>query len=106
MKSAISTFVDTRFSPDLAALNPLRKVPVLEDSNGIEATAPFFEPGAILLYLADTYGVSLAEMGPSSHAAIRWLMVQMAWVAPTLGQYSHFPVQPAKPQDEGSSRNR
>ena len=59
-------------SPDYLALNPNGLIPVLGTPDG-----PLFETGAILLWLADTYGELLPQ--PRGHS-LKWLF----WLSNTL----------------------
>ena len=95
-----AVFAQAQFSPEFLALNPLGKVPVLEDprlgQNGRRGA--LFESGAILLWLAEREGRFLPPNTPGSAAqraeVIQWLMVQMANVGPMLGQVNHFDIAP------------
>src|SRR5580692_11294887 len=51
-----------QFAPVFRALNPLSKVPVLVDHER-NAGQPIIESGAILIYLAETYGAFLPVAG-------------------------------------------
>lgn len=63
-------------SADYLALNPNGLIPVLETPSG-----PMFETGAILLWLADTYGGLMPQPGDPTRAhALQWLF----WIANTL----------------------
>jgi GST-like protein len=77
-----------QFDAAFAALNPLRKVPVLVEAEG---APPLFESGAILIHLAEKHGRFLpAAAGPARDETFVWLMVQMAQIGPMFGQYNHF----------------
>lgn len=80
--------VDTRkgeqFSPDLLALNPNGKVPVIDDDGVI-----VFDSNAILLYLAERTGKFLPA--PAQRGAmLSWLMFVASGVGPFSGQAVHF----------------
>jgi len=82
--------VDTRkgdqFSPELTALNPNNKVPVIQDG---EVTV--FDSNAILLYLAEKTGQFLPENTPAARGALlSWLMFVATGVGPYSGQAVHF----------------
>jgi glutathione S-transferase len=63
-------------SPAYLALNPNGLIPVLETADG-----PLFETGAILLWLADTYGGLMpGPTDPGRGAALKWLF----WLSNTL----------------------
>jgi GSH-dependent disulfide-bond oxidoreductase len=83
----VAVFGQEQFSPEFLKLNPLGKVPVLEDPKlGI----PLAESGAILHYLAEREGKFLPAAQPARAEVMQWLMVQMANVGPMLGQVNHF----------------
>ena len=85
-----------QFEPEFLALNPLGKVPVIIDHDGPGEAYPIFESGAILIYLAETYGPQfLPATGPARWNVLKWLMVQMANIGPIFGQNSHFRLRAA-----------
>ncbi|MEO6717461.1 MAG: glutathione S-transferase family protein [Novosphingobium sp.] len=83
----VAVFGQEQFSPAFLKLNPLGKVPVLEDPRlGI----PLAESGAILHYLAEREGKFLPTTQPARAEVMQWLMIQMANIGPMLGQVNHF----------------
>jgi GSH-dependent disulfide-bond oxidoreductase len=83
----VGVFNGDQYSADFLALNPLAKVPVLEDPRlGI----PIYESGAILIWLAERQGRFLPADQPARAEVLQWLMVQMANMGPMLGQLNHF----------------
>ena len=87
----VAVFRGAQFDPEFRALNPMAKVPVLLDRDGPAGDEALFESGAILVYLAETYGAEfLPRAGPARHAVLKWLFMQMANVGPALGNHSHF----------------
>lgn len=83
----VNVFSGDQRSDTFLAMNPNGRVPVLVDSKtGITS----FESGAILLYLAETYGRFLPTAGPLRYDVTKWLMWQMASMGPLLGQLNHF----------------
>jgi GST-like protein len=80
-----------QFAPEFRVLNPLSKVPVLVDHERA-AGLPIFESGAILFYLAETYGAFLPAAGLARYEVMQWLMVQMAGIGPMFGQHNHFRI--------------
>ncbi|MEJ5976745.1 glutathione S-transferase N-terminal domain-containing protein [Novosphingobium sp. PS1R-30] len=91
-----AVFAQAQFEPEFLALNPLGKVPVLEDpklgQNG--KMGALFESGAILLWLAEREGKFLPTAQPQRAEVMQWLMVQMANYGPMLGQVNHFNIAP------------
>ncbi len=103
----VNAFQGEQFSPEFLKLNPLGKYPVIIDHAGAGPDQPIFESGAILQYLAETYG---AEFLPTSGAArwevLKWLTVQVAWIGPMLGQHVHFRIHPSEAASYAAARYR
>ncbi|MCB9628061.1 MAG: glutathione-dependent disulfide-bond oxidoreductase [Sandaracinaceae bacterium] len=78
-----------QFGSGFVAINPNSKIPALVDRSG-DAPVRVFESGAILLYLADKFGVLL----PRTHAArtecLSWLFWQMGAGPFVGGGFGHF----------------
>lgn len=87
----VAVFGQEQFDPAFLALNPLGKVPVLEDPR---LGQPLAESGAILLWLAERSGRFLPSQQPARAEVQQWLMIQMANVGPMLGQVNHFNIAP------------
>jgi GST-like protein len=101
----IAVFRGDQFEPAFRAMNPLAKVPVLVDpAHGLGA--PIFESGAILFYLAETYGGFLPIKGSARYEVIEWLMVQMASIGPMFGQVNHFQILGAQADAYAMARYR
>ena len=77
-----------QFKPELLALNPNNKLPVLVDPEADNLAIA--ETGAILIYLAEKHGQFLPASGPGRYAAMQWLMFQMSAVGPLQGQAHHY----------------
>ena len=87
----VSVFRGAQFAPEVLALNPLAKVPILVDPDGPAQGEPIFESGAILVYLAEAYGPEfLPASGPERYVVLKWLFMQTASMGPALGNHSHF----------------
>jgi GST-like protein len=101
-----AVFNQAQFSPEFLRLNPLGKVPVLEDPrlgrNG--QMGPLAESGAILFWLAEREGRFLPTRQPQRAEVMQWLMVQMANYGPMLGQFTHFNLVPAGSQPYSHAR--
>tara|TARA_A100001015_G_scaffold133240_1_gene147828 strand:- start:439 stop:1065 length:627 start_codon:yes stop_codon:yes gene_type:complete len=76
---------DEQFKPDFIKLSPFRKIPVIIDH---KAKKSLFESGAILIYLGEKSG----KFYDKDQRIIinQWLMGQMAYVGPFLGQHHQF----------------
>jgi len=83
----VAVFAQAQFDPAFLAMNPIGKVPVLEDPR---LGQPLAESGAILHWLAEREGKFLPASQPARAEAMQWLMVQMANYGPMLGQLNHF----------------
>lgn len=87
----VAVFRGEQFQPEFVQLNPLSKVPVLVDAVRGDGK-PVIESGAILLYLAETYGGFLPTGGAARYEVLSWLMVQVASIGPMFGQHNHFQI--------------
>ncbi len=76
---------DEQFKPEFARLSPFRKIPVIIDH---ENNQSLFESGAILIYLGEKSG-KLYDYDNRTEIN-QWLMAQMAYVGPMLGQHHQF----------------
>ena len=76
---------DEQFNPEFIKISPLSKIPVIIDHKNNEK---IFESGAILIYLAECSG-KLYEKRYRNNIN-QWLMVQMGYVGPMLGQHHQF----------------
>ena len=76
---------DEQFNPNFVKLSPFRKIPVIIDH---KAKKSLFESGAILIYLGEKSG----KFYDKDQRIIinQWLMGQMAYVGPFLGQHHQF----------------
>ena len=74
-----------QFKPKFQKISPLSKIPVIIDQGN---NKNIFESGAILMYLAEQSG---KFYDPKDRLEInQWLMVQMGYVGPMLGQHHQF----------------
>ena len=74
-----------QFSEDFKKISPFSKIPVIIDHDTNES---LFESGAILIYLAEKSGKFYSK---SQRTTInQWLMGQMGYVGPMLGQHHQF----------------
>jgi len=76
---------DEQFKPDFIKLSPFRKIPVIIDH---DAKKNIFESGAILIYLGEKSGKFYNKEDRTT--INQWLMGQMAYVGPFLGQHHQF----------------
>jgi GST-like protein len=98
-----AVFNQAQFEPEFLAMNPLGKVPVLEDPR---LGQPLFESGAILFWLAEREGKFLPTDQPARAEVMQWLMVQMANYGPMLGQFTHFNIAPPETAPYARERYR
>ena len=74
-----------QFNPEFRSVSPFSKIPVITDH---EKNISIFESGAILIYLAEKSGKFYEE---SNRTLInQWLIAQVAYVGPLLGQHHQF----------------
>jgi GST-like protein len=78
-----------QFSSGFVEINPNSKIPALVDRSG-DVPVPVFESGAILMYLAERFGMFLPAAGEARARCLSWLFWQMG-SAPFLGGgFGHF----------------
>ena len=73
-----------QFSEDFKKISPFSKIPVLKN---LKTGESYFESGAILIYLANYSGDFYGE---NKDLTNQWLMMQMAYVGPMIGQHHQF----------------
>lgn len=80
-----------QFNEGFLKISPNNKMPAIVDHEGIdEKETGIFESGAILIYLAEKYGVLYGDDYRQRTNINQWLMFQMGSVGPMLGQAHHF----------------
>lgn len=80
-------------APDFVAINSNKKVPVLIDTDfeGPDGSPlALSESGAILIHLAEKAGRYLSTDPAIRAETIKWLMWQMSYLGPMMGQLHHF----------------
>ena len=81
----INIFKNEQFEPEFRKISPFSKIPVIIDH---ENNKSVFESGAILIYLAEKSG-KFYDI-EDRLLVNQWLMGQMAYVGPMLGQHHQF----------------
>ena len=76
---------DEQFSKEFKKISPFSKIPVIIDHGNNESV---FESGAILMYLGEKSGQFYDKQ--NRNVINQWLMGQMAYVGPMLGQHHQF----------------
>ena len=74
-----------QFKSDFKKISPLSKIPVIIDHKNNKT---IFESGAILIYLAEQSGMFYDKK--ERLEINQWLMAQMGYVGPMLGQHHQF----------------
>ena len=74
-----------QFEPNFKKISPLSKIPVIIDHKNNET---IFESGAILIYLAEQSGKFYDKKNRLE--INQWLMAQIGYVGPMLGQHHQF----------------
>ena len=72
-----------QFKLEFKKISPFSKIPVIKDNDNNEI---IFESGAILIYLAEKSG----KYFDNKNIVTQWLMAQMGYVGPILGQHHQF----------------
>ena len=82
----VNIFKDEQFKPEFRKISPFSKIPVIIDhGNNKEA---IFESGAILIYLGER-SKQLYDFDDRLKIN-QWLMAQMGYVGPIIGQHHQF----------------
>ena len=81
----INIFKGEQFKPEFRKISPFSKIPVIIDH---EKKISLFESGAILIYLGEISGKFYEKKQRT--IINQWLMGQMAYVGPMLGQHHQF----------------
>jgi GSH-dependent disulfide-bond oxidoreductase len=76
---------DEQFTSEFKKISPFSKIPVIKD---IKNNKIIFESGAILIYLGDQSGKFYDQ--DKRTTINQWLMAQMAYIGPMLGQHHQF----------------
>jgi GST-like protein len=76
---------DEQFNPKFQKISPFRKIPVIIDH---DKNISLFESGAILIYLAEKSGKFYDS--EDRLKINQWLMAQMGYIGPMLGQHHQF----------------
>jgi len=76
---------DEQFKPDFKKISPFSKIPVIIDHKNNKT---IFESGAILIYLGEISGKYYNKDDRTN--INQWLMAQMGYIGPMLGQHHQF----------------
>jgi len=76
---------DEQFNPEFVKLSPFSKIPVIIDHKNNKT---IFESGAILIYLGEISGKFYNKDDRTN--INQWLMAQMGYIGPMLGQHHQF----------------
>jgi len=76
---------DEQFKPDFKKISPFCKIPVIIDHKNNKT---IFESGAILIYLGEISGKFYNKDDRTN--INQWLMAQMGYIGPMLGQHHQF----------------
>ena len=79
----INILKDEQFEPSFRKISPFSKIPVIKDGD-----ISIFESGAILIYLGEKSGKFYNQ--DERLTINQWLMGQMAYIGPMLGQHHQF----------------
>ena len=81
----VNIFKDEQFTAEFKKIIPFSKIPVIKD---LKNNTIIFESGAILIYLAEQSGKFYDQEKRTT--INQWLMAQMAYIGPMLGQHHQF----------------
>ena len=81
----VNIYKDEQFKPEFKKISPFSKIPVIIDH---ETKTSLFESGAILIYLGEKSGMFYDK--DQRTTINQWLMGQMGYVGPMLGQHHQF----------------
>ena len=81
----INLFKNEQFNPEFKKISPFSKIPVIKDHDNGKT---IFESGAILIYLGIKSGKFYDEKNRDQ--INQWLMAQMGYIGPMLGQHHQF----------------
>ena len=76
---------DDQFKSEFKKISPFSKIPVIKDHKN---NVSLFESGAILVYLGEQSGKFYTQ--DKKTIINQWLMAQMAYIGPMLGQHHQF----------------
>jgi len=76
---------DEQFKPEFKKISPFSKIPVIIDHKNNKT---IFESGAILIYLGEISGKFYNKDDRTN--VNQWLMAQMGYIGPMLGQHHQF----------------
>ena len=81
----VNLFKNEQFNLEFKKISPFNKIPVIKDHDNSKT---IFESGAILIYLGNKSGKFYDEKNKDQ--INQWLMAQMGYVGPMLGQHHQF----------------
>ena len=81
----INIYKGDQFRPSFSKISPFNKIPVLKD---LKTKRTIFESGAILIYLGEKSGMFYDKKKRT--IINQWLMGQIGYVGPMLGQHHQF----------------
>ena len=82
----INIYNDEQFKPEFRRISPFSKIPVIIDHNNNKEA--IFESGAILIYLGEKTNKFYDQQDRLK--INQWLMAQMGYIGPMLGQHHQF----------------
>ena len=95
----VNIFKDEQFTAEFKKISPFSKIPVIKD---LKNNMTIFESGAILIYLAEQSGKFYDQ--EKRTIINQWLMAQMAYIGPMLGQHHQFHHYNSGKSDFGEKR--
>ena len=87
----VSVFRGAQFTPEILALNPMAKVPILIDPDGPHKASRSSNPvRSCSIWPKAMARTFCRHHGPARYTVLKWLFMQVASMGPALGNHSHF----------------
>jgi GST-like protein len=79
-----------QFTSEFLKISPNNRMPALVDTDAKDGPLTIFESGAIMMYLAETFGRFFPQELAKKYDVIQWVMWQMGNQGPKFGEQGHF----------------
>jgi len=79
-----------QFTSEFLKISPNNRMPALVDTDAKDGPLTVFESGAIMMYLAETFGRFFPQALAKKYDVIQWVMWQMGNQGPKFGEQGHF----------------
>jgi GST-like protein len=79
-----------QFTSEFLKISPNNRMPALVDTDAKDGPLTVFESGAIMMYVAETFGRFFPQALAKKYDVIQWVMWQMGNQGPKFGEQGHF----------------